>query len=269
MRYVLGVLKPLFHGLLDFLLPLHCFRCHRTVSSRRRSVPLCSEHLSNLRTVPRPACHTCSRPLGGTGDEIPPRPGEPPRERFSEPVPLCGSCRKRSLTLSRCVAGFVYGGTLRRLVRDWKFGGFKPWGRFLGTILAEEVGDRIHPDRWDFMTPVPLHPERRRTRGFNQSNQLAGALQRTLQIPRIRGVEKQRRTRPQSELSRRERLENVRGAFRPRMPDRLENRSILVVDDVFTTGTTINEVARTLRGSKAGRVGGLVLARALPGGSTS
>lgn len=115
------------------------------------------------------------------------------------------------------------------------------------------------------IVPIPLHPQRERERGFNQALVIARMLKqsgiRSVRIEQL--LEKKRRTLAQSQLRRAERLDNLRGAFSVRKKDLVRGKHILLVDDVITTGSTVNECARTLKAEGAARVDALALARSI------
>jgi ComF family protein len=118
----------------------------------------------------------------------------------------------------------------------------------------------------DLIVPVPLHPKRLRERGFNQSGVLAGELARKIKVPvSFDVIRRKHQTLPQTRLKRAERLKNVKGAFEICDVDTVRGRRVLLVDDVYTTGTTLSECARILK-SKGGasEVHALTVTRALP-----
>jgi ComF family protein len=119
----------------------------------------------------------------------------------------------------------------------------------------------------DLVVPVPLHPKRLRQRGFNQSGLLAGEFGRKLKVPvSFDIIRRKNQTQPQTRLNRAERLKNVKGAFEVTDAKRARGRRILLVDDVFTTGTTLSECARTLKKKGgASEVHAITVTRALPG----
>jgi ComF family protein len=124
------------------------------------------------------------------------------------------------------------------------------------VALADALGDLMwaalrQPPDVDLIMPVPLHPSRLREREFNQSLLLADRLNRRLRLPLSHtNLVRLRRTEPQTELSRAERLKNLRKAFAVLRPGEVADKRVLLVDDVMTTGTTVNECAKALR--KAG-----------------
>jgi len=147
-------------------------------------------------------------------------------------------------------------------VQRFKYGPDVTLAPTLGDFLADN-GPVM--DAYALLVPVPLHPSRLRWRGFNQALLLARPLARR---GRVRlapfALARTRPTAPQVGLNDKERQENIAGAFTVRDPVLVRGRSILLIDDVYTTGATVNECARVLRGAGARRVDVLVLARAAP-----
>lgn len=160
------------------------------------------------------------------------------------------------------------------MVLRLKFAGDERLGVRLGELLAP-TWDAL-PEATEFdpplIVPVPLHPSRRRERGFNQSELLAAGLVRALgrrsggATPKVAKacLRRKRATPPQTGLSVAARRENLRGAFEVVKPDEVRGRGIVLVDDVMTTGATLSACARTLKRAGAARVMGLTLARATP-----
>ena len=146
---------------------------------------------------------------------------------------------------------------------DFKYGRQVHLRHLLARWLRAAIDDeRIRHHHFDVIVPVPLHRARERERGFNQAALLARRIGRRLAVPtRPRWLARIRPTRPQSELSAGERRANVRGAFRASR--RVAGRHVLVVDDILTTGATVDACARALRDAGAQRVGVLTVARVL------
>lgn len=140
-------------------------------------------------------------------------------------------------------AAFAYAFPVDRLVHRFKSGGDLAIGRW----LAERLGERVRREpRPDLLVAPPLSPRRLRERGFNQSLEIARVLSRTLRVPRaVRGVRKRRETPAQRGLGRGARLRNLRGAFECRLD--LRGKRVAIVDDVVTTGATVQALAAVLR----------------------
>jgi len=176
-------------------------------------------------------------------------------------VELCGRCTTRLPKFTAAWPGYAYRGQLERLIQRFKFHGDLAAGRVLARLLAGRLASMAAP-RPDLMVPVPLHPRRRLRRGFNQAALLARDLGAHLGgLPWLEVLQRRRSTRAQSDLPAERRRGNVRGAFEI---DRLPSgaRYIALVDDVMTTGSTLDECARVLLRSGVDRVDVWVVARA-------
>jgi len=162
--------------------------------------------------------------------------------------------------LRRCCAPFAYAAPLDHLVHSLKYRGQLAAGRVLGTLLANRITALgLHRDV-DVIVPVPLHPARHAERGFNQSAEIARHLGRRLQLPideRLAG--RRRATPPQVGLHLDERRRNLADAF---LAGVATGRRVAIVDDVTTTGTTLQELARDLLRTGAGAVDAWCVARA-------
>lgn len=189
------------------------------------------------------ACPGCGQPLGAAAGLCPQCRAElrPRVERYSvlspQPTP-------HLVSLGR------YTGTVRRCVRELKYGQARELAGVLGQHLAEAV-----PRTWalDQVVAVPMHTQRQRERGYNQAEVLAQALAQALDLPYAPALERTRATRQQARLSAAERQHNLDGAFRVR-PERLYGDCVLLVDDVLTTGTTLALCRDALHGAGVGQV---------------
>ena len=204
--------------------------------------------------------------------------GRPPRpwarlvrpfcERCAEPFArsapsefLCANCLDRHWSLERVRAAYRAAGVVREAILRFKYGreyALRPW---LGRWMRDGFRKYYAQESWDALVPVPLHPERRKIRGFNQSAEIALWLGAAVQIPVVEGLVRIRPTLSQARLKRAERLRNLRGAlalapgFDPR------GRRLLLCDDVFTTGATADACAKVLRKAGAAEVAALTVAR--------
>lgn len=174
---------------------------------------------------------------------------------------VCGRCTTRLPTFDAAWSGFAYRGSIEQMVTRFKFQHDLAAGRVLARLLAEELAVQ-QAGRPDLMVPVPLHPRRRLARGFNQAALLCQDLQRHFGgLPWASILKRKRATRTQSELPAERRRGNVRGAFEISwLPPGAAHISL--VDDVMTTGSTLNECARILKRAGVRRVDVWVVARA-------
>jgi ComF family protein len=153
---------------------------------------------------------------------------------------------------------------LRQVVQKFKYGRKVSLGKPLGRLLARGCQEFLGEYEIDLIVPVPLHPKRLRWRGFNQSWLLARQVGRAYGIPMDPFVlQRSRATPPQTQLTEEERRKNMRGAFALRTGASVAEKSVLLVDDVYTSGATVNECSRTLKRGGAKQVYVLTLARAV------
>lgn len=171
---------------------------------------------------------------------------------------LCGACLDRPPRFDRVSAAAAYRFPVDALIQAYKYGGRLALSRVLGELLAREVAPDV-----DAIVPIPLAERRLAERGFNQALEIARVVAAATGIPLIPDAcRKTADTPPQAALPWKERARNVRRAFV--CDARFEGERIAVVDDVLTTGATLNELARVLRRAGAGSVRGWVVARTLP-----
>lgn len=157
-----------------------------------------------------------------------------------------------------------YEGPLREAIHRWKYQGKIYITPLFGEWMAKRFPDHWRTDLFDLVIPVPLHPQRLRERGFNQALLLAKEVSRRLGIPyRKQVLEKRRPTVPQVSLSGTEREKGVRGTFFLKNEEEVKEKGILLVDDVYTTGATVNECAKVLLAGGAKRVDVFTLVHAV------
>jgi ComF family protein len=230
-------------GLLDLLLPESCPVCDHPAVLQPEG--LCCECLKQIVPVPASHCPRCSLPYPG----------------FSPAPHLCGRCSQQPPAFVSVATLGLYQGTLQCAVQRLKYRRKPILDLPLGRLLAQIVNRQDFSCSPDLIVPVPLHRQRLRERGFNQSQLLARELSRHCRI-RLDGklLERTRATPPQQNLSAEKRRQNLRGSMKAKR--QLSGEHILLVDDVLTTGATADVCARSLLLAGAGQVSVAVLARA-------
>jgi ComF family protein len=228
-----------FFRILQVLFPTFCRLCSAPVLES--PVPwICGACWGKVRWLTGPVCPRCGFPFPS------------PEALAHSPGHLCGNCRGKEPPFSLARTAGAHEGALREAIHLLKYGRRHSLGKTLGRFLLPCAGALPASD---IVVPVPLHPSRLRHRGFNQSLLLADAVSGEMGVPLdYIALERVRPTRPQVELTPDERKANIRGAFAVRRPERIEDKTVLLVDDVFTTGATVSECARVLRKAGANEV---------------
>lgn len=232
--------------LLQFFLPPQCHCCDKFLEERQQGI--CPDCLSKIHWIEPPFCSVCGTPFAS-------------KEVRSH---LCGPCmtKKKHFTMARALGS--YEGTLQEAIHRWKYQGKTHLTPFFGKWMEEGLSRYWAPNPFDLLIPVPLHKKRLRERGFNQALLLVKELSHRTGISYLKRVlQKRKSTAPQVHLSGVEREKSIRGSFQVIGGESLEGKSILLVDDVYTTGATVNECAKVVRASGAERVDVLTLAHAL------
>jgi len=230
----------------QFLLPPQCPCCEKFLEEGKKG--LCGECLSEIHWIDPPFCSVCGSPFpSGVGESHP-----------------CGDCLTKTRHYETARALGYYVGPLQKMIHRWKYQGKTSLTGPLGEWMATGSHRHWDPALFDLLVPVPLHSRRLRERGFNQALLLVKELSRRTGIPyRKRLLQKRDSTPPQVNLSGADREKAVRNAFQYIGPENLEGKTLLLVDDVYTTGATVNECSRVLLASGAERVHVLTLAHAV------
>jgi ComF family protein len=184
---------------------------------------------------------------------------------------LCGACIVQPKTFRMARAAMVYDQQSMAIIHRFKYAGKTQLAKPFGVLLLNTYLRYWQSEAIDLILPVPLHSQKFRHRGFNQSHlmidcwKMISALN-PLAAPNTRlktdVLSRSKATAPQTGLGRKQRLQNVKGAFSMQSPETIHARRILVVDDVYTTGATVDECARSLLAAGAAQVDVLTLARA-------
>ena len=199
--------------------------------------PVCDACYPRLPWLPAARCPQCALPTAGGG--------------------TCGTCLSHPPRFDRVSAAFAYAWPLAPLIHHYKYAG----NLALATLLAQALSTRLAGDA-DLIIPMPLAPQRLRSRGFNQALEIARVVSRLTGVPLAPAAcRRGRDSAPQASLPWRARGQNIRNAFA--CDADLSGVRVAVVDDVMTTGATLNELARNLRQAGALEVQGWMVARTL------
>ena len=235
-------MRPLLDGLLAVLLAPRCIVCGEALD-RPTLGPVCPACWNSILPLTPPLCDLCGDPL-------------PTWRVVSVPLARCARCRRVPRPLNRSRAIGLYEGALRSIVHALKYEGRRSLAKPLAAMMRARCGDVLSDA--DLAVPVPLHPSRRRERGFNQAEDLA----RYVGLPIAAALRRVRRTPPQAELPAGRRHGNVKGAFAAGKDFQLVvGRVVVLIDDVSTTGATLDACALVLKDSGAREVRAVTAAR--------
>lgn len=240
-------------GLLDLICPPACPLCGRLVDpdpdQPRAPNEFCPECLEEMPPLPEGRCRACGIPY----------------ESDQHADHLCASCRVRRPAFDQALAAGLFQGALRKAVHRFKYHGQTGLAPPLADLMKKRLHPPYFPPEADLILPVPLHVRRLRQRGYNQALILARALYHPWQgAVRWDLLTRSRWTEPQVTLAGPARRKNVRLAFAVSRPEAVQGRSVILIDDVYTTGATVEECALALKRAGAKRVSALTLARVKP-----
>jgi ComF family protein len=241
------VLRDLFLGLIDLIYPACCILCKITLTPVEKPHRLCFACQNKLKKNHPPFCRKCSRPL------------ENPKHAF------CLTCQEVALKFENAWGTFLYNETMQKLLHLFKYGHKSSLRFFFVDHMTAFIREyHIDLSEIDLIVPIPLHPTRRRERGYNQSQILAEMLSQDLKIPILaENLIRIRHTPNQARLTQKERWTNLEAAFKINNSNRFRDKSILLIDDLYTTGATVSQVSGLLKTAGAREVKVLTLAIAV------
>jgi ComF family protein len=242
------ILRGALDALASVLFPGPCRICGRTLANASR-IPICETCLAAFERIAEPMCLCCGRPFASAVAE-------------QAIQPRCRLCRVNFYAFDVARSFAVYDDTLSEAILLMKYDEVTRLGGWFAERLAEIVAREGAGWRADLVVPVPLHPERRRERGYNQAELIAQPLAKRLNLRLDSRLLVRTKPRPpQLVLSRSEHWKSVRGAYATCEDRKVDNLRILLVDDVLTTGATLDACSRALKKAGAAAVLGLTVAR--------
>ncbi len=222
-------LQKIKSKLADVMYPKHikCICCGRELNARK-SGDICDVCFGTSFLLNHNRCKRC-------GCAMP-----------DDTTSVCFNCKKSNFTFTQCIACFPYKGKIRSAVYKFKYKHQKSLAQPFAELMAKVYAS----SDWhiDYVTFVPLHPSREKTRGYNQARELAVHFSEITHIPMLATCTRDRDTPSQTKMNRSERIHNVRGAFafNPEIAPDIVDKNILILDDVYTTGSTANEISKLL-----------------------
>ena len=218
--------------LLTFIYPKTCMSCN-TLLNYNTKIELCDNCAKDFNPYRGNRCITCDRPIDNTGE--------------------CSICKSEKIYFEKGYCVYPYAGAVRNTILNFKFKNMALYYTYLGSKMTEYYFEYIM-ESYDYITAVPIHKKKLKVRGYNQAELLAEYISEQINIPYCTVLKRTVNTKPQNALNKKERVVNIKNAFSLIDNINIKNKSILIVDDIFTTGTTINECCKVLK--KAGQAHG-------------
>ncbi|MBN1354540.1 MAG: ComF family protein [Candidatus Omnitrophica bacterium] len=229
-------------NILDVILPPVCYVCGISCSSK---YGLCDGCLGKIRRIPQPSCPACGRHPAENGL-------------------LCGECASKKYYIERAWSCCYYENVIKECVHLFKYNGYLGLVDIFNDIMTAFIAENGIDKNIDLVIPVPLFGTKKRERTYNHSEVLARAVAKRLAVPvDTKNLRKIKWTQSQSELTKEKRMRNIKEAFVAVDNNAFFGKNVLIVDDVYTTGATVNECARVLLKAKANKVFSITLARGI------
>ncbi len=241
------IAADLFSGIADVIFPPLCLSCKRLLRTHDEKI-FCATCRDSLSFLSQSHCPVCGVVF----------PDSPAGHH------LCGDCATHPPHYDLARAAVLYDGMMSDMIHRFKYGRDLICGRALGRLLADFEFDDVDWGAFDLILPVPLHIRRLRQRGFNQSLLIARQLGKKHGLNvNFSLLKRHRFTLTQTGLHKKERENNMQNAFDVLSPHKIEGRNIMIIDDVYTTGATVNACAKALKKAGARQVAAITLARVL------
>ena len=229
----------MYKKVLDIIYPVKCPFCGKIVSAglekRTAHNGICSKCREKIIYIGEPRCKKCGKPIR------------------SEESEYCYDCTGKKHIFEEGRNLWVHKEPVNQAIYAFRYQNLRIYGKTFGAELEEHYGNYLRRKEVDLIVPIPLHRKRRRRRGYNQAQILAKELSVHANIPMDASLMKRiRETRPQKKLDDKESRKNIRGAFAATHP--VEGRRIVLVDDIYTTGSTLDEAAKVIYRAGAEKV---------------
>lgn len=218
--------------LLTFIYPKTCMSCD-TLLNYNAKIELCDNCAKDFNPYRGNRCITCDRPIDNTGE--------------------CSICKSEKIYFEKGYCVYPYARAVRNTILNFKFKNMALYYTYLGSKMTEYYFEYIM-ESYDYITAVPIHKKKLKVRGYNQAELLAEYISEQINIPYCTVLKRTVNTKPQNALNKKERVVNIKNAFSLIDNINIKNKSILIVDDIFTTGTTINECCKVLKKAGAFKV---------------
>lgn len=232
-RYVYKSLNYILNIILDFIYPenISCILCDRPIN-KSNTYSMCKECFTNIHFIVD-GCVKCGKPIINYSLE-------------KQSVEGCGYCINKSFYFDKAISCIEYDELSKKIIFKLKYSNHTYMSKYIATIMKEKL--ELENFKFDYILYVPLHKKRQKKRGFNQSEKIARYLSKLIDVPVIDILVRYEYTKKLYKLKKSERQKELKNAFMIKNSRyNLSKKNILLVDDIFTTGTTVNEVSKLLK----------------------
>jgi len=220
--------------LLDWIYPPACISCRKLLPLNKRGRFICEPCGNLFEPITAPFCEKCGAPV-------------------QEEATQCASCFGKNFIFAQNRSAFTYDELIRDIIHQMKFRNKKRAAQGLAELWATQVPDFFSQKNFTII-PMPMHPKKQSERGFNQAEIFAAALSGKIGFPSENILIRTHDTPPQAGLHPSQRAENVKDVFAIRKNENVEGKNFILADDIFTTGASLNECARTLKNEGASEI---------------
>lgn len=234
---MMKLIKQIFNDVFTIIYPNRCMGCDEILSIGEGKW-LCEKCMPQFEIKEYKRCSICGRIIYHNGK--------------------CRVCNSEKIYFDKGYSLFEYKNSVRNAVRQFKYKSMKSYGKYLGNLMSDYAVSIISM-KFDYVTAVPLHRKRLKSRGYNQAEILAKTVAKELNAEYKDIIVRHINTKPQNNLGKAERQKNIKNAFSLNKDVSVKDKTILLIDDIFTTGSTINECSKVLKKNKAARVEFLTL----------
>ena len=234
----------IIRGILSLIYPPRCQMCGESLGLFDKRI-LCEICYNSIKLNTPPFCKRCGKSLPYEND-------------------ICESCRTKTYYFDASYSVCIYEGVIRECIHKFKYNARLGLEWLFKDLMINFAEERIDMGRFDYLIPVPLHRVKHRERTFNQSQILTAYLSKRFRIPVLKNnLVRTRLGKPQMMLPKNKRLEDIKDSFKTKNSFLLKDKSVLLIDDVFTTGATVNECSKILKEAGVSSVEVLTLARSV------
>lgn len=226
------LIKQIVNDIVSIIYPGHCMGCNKILNINE-SKWICNKCMPQFELKEYIRCSVCGRIIYHSGK--------------------CRVCNSEKIYFDKGYSLLEYKDSVRNAVRQFKYKNMKSYGKYFGDLMSDYAVSKINI-KFDYVTAVPLHRKRLKSRGYNQAEILAKLVAIKLNTEYKKLIVRDINTKPQNSLKKAERQKNIKNAFSLNKGISVKDKTILIIDDIFTTGSTINECSKVLKKNNAARV---------------